>query len=157
MGKTFLTNRFKTRRSGTWLLFFALALVALTSVSWVAYSQAAKPAAPAEVFSQYCVTCHNARLKTAGLVIDPADLARVNANPELWEKVVRKLRSTAMPPAGSPRAARSQFRRASRRTARSGAWRSIFFPSKRMSGAGCAARPTPPGRTYLPARRIGGR
>jgi hypothetical protein len=42
-------------------------------------------------------------MKTAGLVIEAADLARINANPELWEKVVRKLRSTAMPPAGSPR------------------------------------------------------
>jgi hypothetical protein len=49
------------------------------------------------------VTCHNARLKTAGLVIDPADVTRVSANPELWEKVIRKLRSAAMPPAGSPR------------------------------------------------------
>jgi hypothetical protein len=55
------------------------------------------------VFSQYCVTCHNARLKTAGLVIDPADMSRVSANAELWEKVIRKLRSQSMPPAGSPR------------------------------------------------------
>src|SRR5262249_36194700 len=58
---------------------------------------------PAAAFSQYCVTCHNARLKTGGLVIEPADVSRVSANPELWEKVVRKLRSTSMPPAGSPR------------------------------------------------------
>src|SRR6266850_1627818 len=58
---------------------------------------------PAAVFTRYCVTCHNARLKTAGLAIDPADLSRVSANPELWEKVVRKLRSAEMPPAGAPR------------------------------------------------------
>jgi len=103
MGKTFLQNEFRTNRRTAPVLFFALTAVSLLAVSWVAYSQAPKPAAPTEVFNQYCVTCHNARMKTAGLVIDPADLAHVNTSPELWEKVVRKLRSTAMPPAGSPR------------------------------------------------------
>jgi hypothetical protein len=58
---------------------------------------------PSAVFSQYCVTCHNPKLKTGGLVIDPADAARVSANPDLWEKVIRKLRSESMPPANSPR------------------------------------------------------
>src|SRR5436190_8044670 len=58
---------------------------------------------PAAVFTQYCVTCHNARLKTAGLVIDPAETSRISANPEVWEKVIRKLRSATMPPPGAPR------------------------------------------------------
>ena len=67
------------------------------------------PTAPAAVFSQYCVTCHNARLKTAGLIIEPGDLTKGAGNQELlgkwetWEKVVRKLRSSTMPPAGAPR------------------------------------------------------
>jgi mono/diheme cytochrome c family protein len=74
----------------------------------------AGPAAssPASVFNQYCVTCHNARLKTAGLVIDPADLASAGTAPEVWqkwEKVVRKLRSSAMPPAGAPRPDRATY------------------------------------------------
>ena len=103
MGKTFLNNENSIRRRATPLLISALLAASLISMSWVAYSQTPKPAAPADVFNQYCVTCNNAKLKTAGLVIEPADLARVNANPELWEKVVRKLRSAAMPPAGSPR------------------------------------------------------
>jgi cytochrome c5 len=59
--------------------------------------------APAQVFTKYCVTCHNPKLKTAGLVIDPAELAHIGAQAELWEKVVAKLRSNAMPPAGAPR------------------------------------------------------
>ena len=63
----------------------------------------AQPAAPAAVLTQYCLTCHNQRLKTADLVLDPADLAHVGAKPEQWEKVVAKLRSNAMPPAGMPR------------------------------------------------------
>jgi mono/diheme cytochrome c family protein len=66
-------------------------------------AQAPKPAAPAAVIQQYCVTCHNDRLKTAGLVLDPSEVSRVAAKPELWEKVIRKLRSGAMPPASSTR------------------------------------------------------
>jgi hypothetical protein len=59
--------------------------------------------APAAVLTQYCVTCHNPRLKTAGFVIDPAGLASVETGAEGWEKVVRKLRTNAMPPLGAPR------------------------------------------------------
>jgi hypothetical protein len=55
------------------------------------------------VLTQYCLTCHNASLKTGGLTLDPADLAHVSAKPEQWEKVVAKLRTNAMPPAGMPR------------------------------------------------------
>src|ERR1700722_4355282 len=64
---------------------------------------AAAFAQPAVVFNQYCVTCHNAKLKTAGLVLDPAGVTNVSSNAEVWEKVVRKLRTGAMPPAGAPR------------------------------------------------------
>jgi hypothetical protein len=49
------------------------------------------------------MTCHNSRLKTGGLVINPADAAHPSTSPEIWEKVIRKLRSASMPPAGSPR------------------------------------------------------
>ena len=58
---------------------------------------------PSAALTQYCVTCHNARLKTGGLVLDPASAPHAGDNPELWEKVVRKLRSSTMPPAGAPR------------------------------------------------------
>ena len=61
--------------------------------------------APAEraLLNRYCVTCHNQRLKTAGLALDQLDPAHVEANPERWEKVVRKLRAGMMPQAGAPR------------------------------------------------------
>ncbi len=53
----------------------------------------------------YCVTCHNQRLKTAGLVLDrdAVDPEHVGADAGIWEKVVRKLRSKAMPPPGARR------------------------------------------------------
>jgi mono/diheme cytochrome c family protein len=59
----------------------------------------------AAVFKRYCVTCHNEKLKTGGLLLDKMDVANLGADGEKWEKVVRKLRSRAMPPAGMPRPA----------------------------------------------------
>jgi mono/diheme cytochrome c family protein len=52
---------------------------------------------------QYCVTCHNATVKTAGLVLDPVAVAQPGNNAEIWEKVIRQLRSKTMPPPGMPR------------------------------------------------------
>jgi hypothetical protein len=52
------------------------------------------------IVNQYCVTCHNARLKTAGLLLDELDLPNLTAHRELGEKVVRKLRAGLMPPSG---------------------------------------------------------
>jgi cytochrome c551/c552 len=57
----------------------------------------------AALLNRYCVTCHNDKLKTAGLVLNPADLDHVAGTAETWEKVVRKLRAGAMPPAGAPK------------------------------------------------------
>jgi mono/diheme cytochrome c family protein len=50
--------------------------------------------------TQYCVTCHNARLKTGGLALDGLDLARLPEHADVWEKVVRKVRAGVMPPQG---------------------------------------------------------
>ena len=55
------------------------------------------------LLNQYCVTCHNERLRTADLTLDTADINRVPEGQVVWEKVVRKLRTGAMPPAGMPR------------------------------------------------------
>ena len=52
--------------------------------------------------TQYCVECHNDRLKTAGLALD-TDLSRIAEHPDVWEKVVKKLRGRMMPPLGRPR------------------------------------------------------
>ena len=56
-----------------------------------------------EVLDRYCVTCHNQSLATADLLLDQADVERVSENAGLWSKVVQKLRTGAMPPAGMPR------------------------------------------------------
>jgi mono/diheme cytochrome c family protein len=52
---------------------------------------------------RYCVTCHNARLRTAALQLDTADMANPAGNAAVWEKVLHKLRTREMPPPGAPR------------------------------------------------------
>ena len=55
------------------------------------------------VINQYCVTCHNQKLKTGGLALDQLDLRHIGETPEIGEKIVRKLRAGMMPPQGMPR------------------------------------------------------
>jgi mono/diheme cytochrome c family protein len=60
----------------------------------------------AGVLRQYCGSCHNGRVATSatasGVLLDDVDLGAVGANAAMWERVVRKLRAGAMPPAGVP-------------------------------------------------------
>ena len=100
----------RCRRTPVALLASAAAtlILAVIARSDGVQAQAAPVPQPASarteaVLKQYCVTCHNERLETAGFVIDLAGLANVGTGAEHWEKVVRKLRTTAMPPAGAPR------------------------------------------------------
>jgi len=60
-------------------------------------------APPRAVLDKYCVTCHNQRMKTGGLALDVLDLAQLSEHADVWEKVVRKIRTGAMPPVGRPR------------------------------------------------------
>jgi Protein of unknown function (DUF1592)/Protein of unknown function (DUF1588)/Protein of unknown function (DUF1587)/Protein of unknown function (DUF1585)/Protein of unknown function (DUF1595)/Planctomycete cytochrome C len=73
-----------------------LATTASTELATTAASERA-------LLDQYCVTCHNQRLKTGGLMLDQLDPARMSDHAEIWEKVVRKLRAGMMPPAGMKR------------------------------------------------------
>ena len=62
-----------------------------------------RPVEARAVLDRYCVTCHNDKLRTQGLTLQAIDLADVSAGAEVWEKVIRKLRTRAMPPPGRPR------------------------------------------------------
>ena len=55
-----------------------------------------------ELVGTYCVTCHNERLRTAGLSLERIDLDHAGEHAELLEKVLEKLRTHAMPPASAP-------------------------------------------------------
>jgi mono/diheme cytochrome c family protein len=52
---------------------------------------------------RYCVTCHNDKLHTAGLTLSNVDPANVSSSAAMWEEVLGKLKTGAMPPAGAPR------------------------------------------------------
>ena len=66
-------------------------------------------APPRDVLRRYCFACHNARTRTAGLALDTLDMVQAGQHPEVWEAVVRKLRTGAMPPAGRPRPDRATY------------------------------------------------
>ena len=73
--------------------------VSLVLASGAAY--ATQPSPYREIAGQYCITCHNQRLKTGGLTLDTLDFENVPKDAAIWEKVIRKLRAGAMPPAGA--------------------------------------------------------
>jgi len=66
-------------------------------------ARASAPSAHRDVVATYCTSCHNERLKTAGLALDRISIDDVAGSAEIWEKVVRKVRGGLMPPAGARR------------------------------------------------------
>ena len=89
---------------------FALLAGVITSGAGERPSVAAPPsAAPPVVAShravleKYCFTCHSTRLHTADLALESLDETKPSDHPEIWEKVIRKLRTQTMPPGGRPR------------------------------------------------------
>lgn len=68
---------------------------------------AANATTPQVLLTQYCITCHNQRAKTADLALDTMDLERVGKDAEVWERVVRKVRTGMMPPSGARRPERA--------------------------------------------------
>ena len=72
-------------------------------------SAAADAASAQALVDRYCITCHNARLRTADLALDEADLADVRVHAEVWEEVLRKLHGRVMPPIGRPRPGEAEY------------------------------------------------
>ena len=91
---------------GARVMLVGLALAAAGEVLSAAGPQGSTASADARaLLDQYCVTCHNSRLKTGGLSLDRVDVSDLSAGSEIWEKVVLKLRAGMMPPQGRPRPA----------------------------------------------------
>ena len=61
------------------------------------------PSPEGAVMARYCVGCHSSKAKAGGLDLASISADNVSQHPEVWEKVVRKLRARYMPPAGMPR------------------------------------------------------
>src|SRR5689334_10431607 len=74
------------------------AAVAMAVASLSARQGPSPPPAQPTLVGTYCVGCHNDRLKTAGLSLQNLDASDAAAHADVWEKVLRKLRSGEMPP-----------------------------------------------------------
>ncbi|PWU06448.1 MAG: hypothetical protein C5B51_12215 [Terriglobia bacterium] len=84
--------------------FGRLTVLLVAGAAVALQAQQSQPVSPHRaLINQYCAGCHNVKLKTGGLALDTVDVDNVSQAPEVWEKVLRKLRSRYMPPAGLPR------------------------------------------------------
>ncbi len=61
------------------------------------------------LLNTYCVTCHNARLKTGGLALDGLKLEAAADDAQIWEKALRKMRGRLMPPPGAPQPSQKEI------------------------------------------------
>ncbi|MDA1236204.1 MAG: DUF1592 domain-containing protein [Acidobacteria bacterium] len=90
---------------------FALAAAACLLAAPLQISAQESPtASPRQFLDRHCASCHNERLKTAGLDLVGVDLSSLGQQPELWEKVGRKLNTGVMPPPGMPQPAEADRR-----------------------------------------------
>jgi hypothetical protein len=64
-------------------------------------------AAQQSLVKQYCAGCHSAAAKSGGFTFESLDLTHPDRTAETAEKVIRKLRTGMMPPAGAPRPSRA--------------------------------------------------
>ena len=55
------------------------------------------------LLNRYCITCHNEKTKTAGLMLDKLDFAHPGANAADLGKGRAKVQAGLMPPGGAPR------------------------------------------------------
>jgi hypothetical protein len=104
-------------RVSIFALFLGGAITAPSSVQTAARQTQPAPAqptgsSPRAALDTYCITCHNARLRTAGLALDILDVTNPAANADVWERVIAKLRAGSMPPPGRPRPDASTYRAA---------------------------------------------
>jgi hypothetical protein len=88
---------------------FAIGIAASTLLMVPLIGQQRVSSSQRAILTEYCITCHNDRSKTGNLSLEQLDIDHPEANPEVWEKVIRKLRAGMMPPTGAPRPDRATY------------------------------------------------
>ena len=76
--------------------------LALCLSAGLAQVRAAPASSHGSTLDRFCVGCHSGDSASGDLRLDSADLAAVHDTPELWERVVHKLRTGTMPPPNMP-------------------------------------------------------
>src|ERR1700716_1451381 len=89
-----------------WLVGISCA-VGIVSVDSKVFSQSAnqvaqRPESQWSTVQSYCFGCHNDGVRAGNLFLDKLGPESVAEHPEIFEKVVRKLRGRQMPPPGTP-------------------------------------------------------
>jgi uncharacterized protein DUF1592/uncharacterized protein DUF1588/uncharacterized protein DUF1585/uncharacterized protein DUF1587/uncharacterized protein DUF1595/cytochrome c len=77
----------------------------------VIHARSAARSDPRAVVERYCFGCHDSAERAGGLALDRLRPDDVHADVEIWEHVVRKVRTGFMPPAGEPRPGRGALDR----------------------------------------------
>lgn len=85
------------------LLFCGILLLVNAAVNAAGPSHDSTEAMLQTTVNSYCVSCHNDVLLTAGLSLQQVNVGDVSSTAEIWERVLRKLKVTSMPPSGVPR------------------------------------------------------
>jgi mono/diheme cytochrome c family protein len=85
------------------LLAAGLGLISSRAWTQVRTPQAGTAQTSEAAVRQYCIGCHNAKLKTGGVVLDPAALADPANDAATWERAIHQLHARSMPPVGMPR------------------------------------------------------
>jgi len=85
------------------LVYGQVARTAAGSVQKGADPSQSAAASGHEFVNQYCAACHNDKVKAGGFSFTQVDLAHPGQNADQAEKVILKLRTGMMPPAGMPR------------------------------------------------------
>jgi hypothetical protein len=109
----------RTRVLGTvGMLLAGVALLPAASVptaNSAAAASASQPVFDQQAFWQttkvYCDTCHFGPKARANLNLQGLDFAHLDAQGATWEKVLRKLRTREMPPAGMPRPSEATYQK----------------------------------------------
>ncbi|HKV38420.1 MAG TPA: DUF1587 domain-containing protein, partial [Blastocatellia bacterium] len=81
----------------------ATVMVSIAAAGWMPAAAASSADARKVFLDRYCASCHNEKSKTAGIVLQDSGASTPASRPDLWEKVVRKLKAGEMPPPGMPR------------------------------------------------------
>ena len=66
-----------------------------------ASSAQAQPEQLQAMIKTYCAGCHSSQTKMGGLALDVMQVDAASEHPQIWEKVIRKLRGRLMPPPGA--------------------------------------------------------
>jgi cytochrome c551/c552 len=79
--------------------------LAIALLAGAAFAQAPDQA----LITKYCAGCHSGKTPSGGFSFENLNAAAAGDAPQVWEKVVRKVRAGMMPPSGMPRPERKEL------------------------------------------------